>query len=138
MPATNRVRALFARQVSAATVATALSATLTLASAAEIDAPKASPTKAIQAPIVAIPTDKSVDGVPVYSLPPITVTVSRRAEFAKIEQGRAAVDLQQARTRIAAKRPYSATRSRIPAIPPRTASASTPASPVSSQSQMPP
>ena len=103
MQATNRVRYFFARQVSAATVATALSATLTLASAAEIDASKASPTMTSQAPIVAIATGESVDGVPVYRLPPITVTVSRRAELAKIEQERATADLQQTRTKIAAK-----------------------------------
>lgn len=103
MQATNRVRYFFARQVSAATVATALSATLTFASAAEIDASKASPTMTSQAPIVAIATGESVDGVPVYRLPPITVTVSRRAELAKIEQERVTADLQQARTKIAAK-----------------------------------
>ena len=103
MQATNRVRYFFARQVSAATVATALSATLTLASAAEIDASKASPTMTSQAPIVAIATGESVDGVPVYRLPPITVTARRRAELAKIEQERATADLQQARTKIAAK-----------------------------------
>lgn len=103
MQATNRVRYFFARQVSAATVATALSATLTLASAAEIDASKASPTMTSQAPIVAIATGEYVDGVPVYRLPPITVTASRRAELAKIEQERATADLQQARTKIAAK-----------------------------------
>ena len=103
MQATNRVRSFFSRQVSAAAVATALSATLTLASAAEIDASNASPTMTNQAPIVAIATGEMVDGVPVYRLPAITVTVSRRAELAKIEQERATRDLQHARTKIAAK-----------------------------------
>ena len=103
MQATNRVRYFFARQVSAATVATALSATLTLASAAESDASKASPTITRQAPSVAIAPGEFVDGVPVSRLPPITVTASRRAELAKIEQERATADLQQARTKIAAK-----------------------------------
>ena len=105
MQATNRVRSFFSRQVSAATIATALSATLTLASAAGIDALKASPTMTNQGRIVAIATGESVDGVPVYRLPPITVTVSRRAELAKIEQERATADSQQARTKIAAGQP---------------------------------
>ena len=103
MHATNGVRSFFSRQMSAATVASALSATLTLASAAEMGAPKASPTMTSRAPIVAIATGKSVDGAPVYRLPPITVTVSRRAELAKMEQERATAELQQARTKIAAK-----------------------------------
>ena len=109
MQATNRVRYCFARQVSAATVATALSATLTLASAAEIDASKAAATMTSQASIVAIATGESVDGTPVYRLPAITVTASRRAELAKIKRERATADLQQTRTKIAAIQAKSGT-----------------------------
>ena len=39
----------------------------------------------MQAPIVATFTGTYVDGVPVYRLPPVTVTVSRKAELARIE-----------------------------------------------------
>ena len=56
-----------------------------------------------QAPIIGIATGEMVDGVRVYRLPPINVTVSRRAELAKIERERAAVDSERGRTRTAAK-----------------------------------
>jgi hypothetical protein len=48
-----------------------------------------------QAPIVGEFTGSYVDGVPVYRLPPVTVSVSRNAELARMAQeeqpGRAAV-----------------------------------------------
>lgn len=83
MHATNRTN-LQAIDLLAAVLAAAVIATATPGAAGEVNAARVPTATSTQESISGVATGETVKGVPVYRLPPITVTASRRVELAKI------------------------------------------------------
>ncbi len=104
MHATNRTSYQAVPLLAAIVIATAIAA-FASAAAEEPKATRVLPGTSTQASMVGAATGETVNGVAVYRLPPITITVSRKVELAKIAQEEAIARAKADHANVAAKAP---------------------------------
>ena len=106
MHAMNHPRAqavrLLAALFSAASIATAISA-----GAAEANVARIPPANSTRAPMIGVATGETVNGVPVYRLPAVTVTVNRNVELARIAQEEKAARAKRDHPNVSATSPVT-------------------------------
>jgi uncharacterized protein YjiS (DUF1127 family) len=92
-------------QLSAPLLVVALIATVALGAAAEAADSRPASKASAQAQVVGVFTGEYVNGAPVYRMPPVIVVASREIDRARLEREKQSARAQQARAKVAARRP---------------------------------
>jgi uncharacterized protein YjiS (DUF1127 family) len=92
-------------QLLAPLVVVALVASVALGATAEAADLRPAGDASVKAPVVGVFSGEYVNGIPVYRLPPVIVIARREVETARLERGKPSTRAEQARAKVAAKRP---------------------------------
>jgi uncharacterized protein YjiS (DUF1127 family) len=98
-------RRRIAVQLSTPLLVVALIATVALGAAAEAADLRPASKASANAPVIGLFTGEYVNGAPVYRLPPVIVVATREIDRARLEREKQSARAEQARAKIAARRP---------------------------------